>query len=115
MFFGGMCAALAFTGAAFGAAPAVRMIDDPIYTRPAKLVDIGTGKGTPTAVLDAGMGDSTVSWALVQPELSKTTRVCSFDRAGLGFSDVSKPDQGHAGVRQMRRRYKGSEVQPGDQ
>jgi pimeloyl-ACP methyl ester carboxylesterase len=75
------------------------MITDPVYTRPARLVDIGngqrlnlycTGKGRPLVVLDAGMGDSTVSWALVQPALSKRGRVCSFDRAGLGFSDAAR-------------------------
>lgn len=95
---GGLCLLLACTGVpAFGAS-AVRVIDDPAYTRPARLLDIGhgqrlnlycTGKGQPTVVMDAGLGDSTISWALVQPELSKTTRVCSFDRAGLGFSDAS--------------------------
>lgn len=75
------------------------VITDPVYTHAARLVDIGggqrlnlycTGQGSPTVVMDAGMGDSTVSWALVQPELSKHGRVCSFDRAGLGFSDAAR-------------------------
>jgi pimeloyl-ACP methyl ester carboxylesterase len=41
-------------------------------------------------ILDAGMGDSTISWAMVQPAIAKSTRVCSFDRAGLGFSDAAR-------------------------
>ncbi len=48
-----------------------------------------TGEGTPTVVLDAGLGDTYLSWAKVQPEIAKTTRVCSYDRAGLGFSQSS--------------------------
>jgi pimeloyl-ACP methyl ester carboxylesterase len=62
-----------------------------------QLVDVGgytmhincTGQGTPTVILDSGLGDSYISWNKVQPELAKRTRVCSYDRAGLGFSDAS--------------------------
>jgi hypothetical protein len=46
------------------------------------------GQGSPTIVLDGGLGDDSLIWAKVQPELSKTTRVCSYDRAGLGWSDL---------------------------
>lgn len=45
-----------------------------------------TGAGFPTIVLDAGMGNDSLAWGKVQPELSKTTRVCSYDRAGMGWS-----------------------------
>jgi pimeloyl-ACP methyl ester carboxylesterase len=45
-----------------------------------------TGSGSPTLVLDAGLGGDTVSWALLQPTLSRTSRVCSYDRAGFGWS-----------------------------
>jgi pimeloyl-ACP methyl ester carboxylesterase len=45
-----------------------------------------TGAGSPTVVLDAGMGNDSLAWGKVQPELSKTTRVCSYDRAGMGWS-----------------------------
>lgn len=74
------------------------LVTDPVYTHPAQLVDIGggrrmnlycTGKGSPTVIMDAGMGDSTISWALVQPAVSRHVRACSFDRAGLGFSDAA--------------------------
>jgi pimeloyl-ACP methyl ester carboxylesterase len=74
------------------------LIDDPAYTQAQRLVDVGHGRrmniyclgaGSPTVILDAGMGDSTISWALVQPRVAARTRVCSYDRAGLGFSDGS--------------------------
>ena len=47
-----------------------------------------TGEGSPTIVLDAGLGNDSLIWADVQPALSKTTRVCSYDRAGFGWSDL---------------------------
>src|ERR1700734_2736844 len=47
-----------------------------------------TGKGSPTVVLDAGLGNDSLIWANVQPELSKITQVCSYDRAGFGWSEA---------------------------
>lgn len=46
-----------------------------------------TGQGQPTVILDSGFSMPALSWALVQPELSKRVRVCSYDRVGLGYSD----------------------------
>jgi pimeloyl-ACP methyl ester carboxylesterase len=46
-----------------------------------------TGDGSPTIILDAGLGNDSLIWGKVQPELSKTTRVCSYDRAGYGWSE----------------------------
>ena len=46
-----------------------------------------TGSGEPTLVLDAGLGSDSLIWGAVQPVLSRTTRVCSYDRAGFGWSD----------------------------
>lgn len=48
-----------------------------------------TGAGTPTVILDSGLGDTYFSWRKVQPETAKFVRVCSYDRAGLGYSDPS--------------------------
>jgi L-ascorbate metabolism protein UlaG (beta-lactamase superfamily)/pimeloyl-ACP methyl ester carboxylesterase len=64
---------------------------------PGKLVDIGgrkihvncSGSGSPTVVIEAGSVSFALDWLLVQPDASKTTRVCSYDRAGLGWSDPS--------------------------
>jgi pimeloyl-ACP methyl ester carboxylesterase len=48
-----------------------------------------TGEGSPTVILESGLGDSYISWRKVQPQIAKFTRVCSYDRAGLGYSESS--------------------------
>jgi pimeloyl-ACP methyl ester carboxylesterase len=48
-----------------------------------------SGHGGVTVILDSGMGGPALDWVLVQPEVAKFTRVCSYDRAGYGWSDVS--------------------------
>lgn len=45
------------------------------------------GEGDPTVVMEAGMSGWSTDWSLVQPEIAKTTRVCTYDRAGYGWSD----------------------------
>lgn len=65
------------------------------YPPPGRMVDVGghclhlysIGEGGPTVILDAALGGSCLSWAHVQPEVAKFTRACSFDRAGMGWSD----------------------------
>jgi len=72
--------------------------DARFYPPPGQMVDIGgyrlhlncTGEGSPTVVIDAGLGDWSGSWGAVQGELAKTTRVCSYDRAGMGWSEPSR-------------------------
>jgi pimeloyl-ACP methyl ester carboxylesterase len=39
-------------------------------------------------VLDSGLSDNSLAWCLVQPEVAKFARVCSYDRAGMGWSDA---------------------------
>jgi pimeloyl-ACP methyl ester carboxylesterase len=46
-----------------------------------------SGPGRPTVILDSGMSVPAVGWIKVQPEVAKFTRVCSYDRAGYGWSD----------------------------
>ena len=66
-----------------------------IYPPPGKLVDIGgyrlhlncTGKSGPTIVLIAGAGDFSFDWGLVQRDVTRFAGVCSYDRAGLAWSD----------------------------
>jgi pimeloyl-ACP methyl ester carboxylesterase len=79
-------------------APKSPVITDPIYTKPIRLVDVGNGrrinlycrgKGSPTVIFDSGLSDWTAAWALVQPTISKKNATCSYDRAGLGFSDAA--------------------------
>lgn len=47
------------------------------------------GDGSPTVILESGLGDSYISWRKVQPMIAKFARVCSYDRAGIGYSDSS--------------------------
>src|SRR4029077_1892254 len=42
------------------------------------------GSGSPTVVLDAGGGDDSSIWRWVHPQIARFTRVCAYDRAGLG-------------------------------
>jgi len=61
------------------------------------MVDVGgyrlhlncSGSGSPTVVIDTGWGDSSAGWGWVQPEVAKTTRICTYDRAGMGWSEAS--------------------------
>jgi pimeloyl-ACP methyl ester carboxylesterase len=46
-----------------------------------------TGNGEPTVLLETGLGGSTADWGFVQPNVAQFTRVCSYDRAGMGYSD----------------------------
>jgi len=46
-----------------------------------------TGQGRLTVLLEAGLADSLDSWRRVQPEIAQFARVCSYDRAGYGYSD----------------------------
>ena len=65
------------------------------YPPPGQLVDVGgyslhlhcIGQGSPTVVLDAGLGAFSLDWGAVQPEIATSTRVCTYDRGGLGWSD----------------------------
>ena len=63
---------------------------------PGRLIDIGgyrlhlwcTGDGAPAVILDTGLGGSSADWGFVQPDVARFTRVCSYDRAGMGYSDA---------------------------
>ena len=62
---------------------------------PGQLVDIGgyrlhlwcSGAGTPAVILDTGLGGMSAGWGFVQPDVARFTHVCSYDRAGMGYSD----------------------------
>jgi pimeloyl-ACP methyl ester carboxylesterase len=62
---------------------------------PGRLVDVGghrlhlwcTGAGAPSVILESGLGGTSFGWGHVQPEIARFTCVCSYDRAGLGYSD----------------------------
>ncbi len=66
------------------------------YPPPGEMVDVGgyslhincVGQGSPTVVLDAGSGLVSAQWVRVQRQVSSTTRVCAYDRAGMGWSEM---------------------------
>jgi pimeloyl-ACP methyl ester carboxylesterase len=67
-----------------------------------RLVDVGghrlylhcSGSGSPVVVLEAGLGESSSAWAEIAPTVARQTRVCTYDRAGLGRSE-SAPESQH--------------------
>jgi pimeloyl-ACP methyl ester carboxylesterase len=71
------------------------------YPPPGRMIDIGgrklhlncAGKGTPTVILVAGGSAFSIDWVLVQPRVSEITRVCSYDRAGLAWSESGPADE----------------------
>lgn len=87
--------ALTLNACSTGVASDIRT-DYSIYTEPQRLVEVAPGRrmnlvclgeGSPTVVFDIGVGDPAGDWSLVQPDVGEFTRACSYDRAGLGFSD----------------------------
>jgi pimeloyl-ACP methyl ester carboxylesterase len=91
----GILVALAAAGALYQAVGARRSARQ--FAPPGVLIDVGghrlhavcRGDGSPLVLLEAGIADSSLSWALVQPEVAKFTRVCAYDRAGLAWSDLA--------------------------
>jgi pimeloyl-ACP methyl ester carboxylesterase len=77
--------------------PIAEAADAKAYPPPGQMVDVGgyrlqincTGQGSPTVVIESGWGDMSASWGWVQPEVAKTTRICTYDRAGMGWSESS--------------------------
>jgi len=91
----GLVVALVCTGAIYEGIQSHR--DRRLFRPPGRLVDIGgyrlhiycIGEGSPTVILEAGGGNPWLSWYKVQPQVAQFTKVCAYDRAGLGWSDPS--------------------------
>lgn len=85
---------LLFLGAAFQVVAST--LDERQYPPPGEMVDVGgyqlhllcSGEGSPTVVLEQGGGGSSLAWFNVQPQVAEVTRVCAYDRAGLGWSQA---------------------------
>jgi pimeloyl-ACP methyl ester carboxylesterase len=62
---------------------------------PGKRFDVGgyqihihcSGSGSPTVIVDVGLGDDSTDWLPIQQAVSTNTRICVFDRPGYGWSD----------------------------
>ena len=84
----------AFGGATYQAIGT--LVDEHRSPEPGVLVDIGgyrlkifcVGAGSPTVVLESGLGDISVEWQPVQSVIAHFARICAYDRAGYGGSDA---------------------------
>jgi pimeloyl-ACP methyl ester carboxylesterase len=79
--------------------------DERSYPAPGTLYDVGdhrlhlncSGSGSPTVVLENGLGETSLIWSRITADLNPTTRVCAYDRAGQGWSDdATRPQDGLA-------------------
>lgn len=99
-----------------------QVIDGSRYPPQGKLVDIGgfclhlncVGNGTPTVIMDAGGGASSITWGLVPSEIAKFTRVCTYDRAGFGWSNpnLTKPRTSQQSVDELHLLLNKAEIEP---
>src|SRR5215471_14081929 len=108
----------------FGAAQTRNAAALPPFPPPGKLVDLGgwqlhidcTGEASaspPTVILEAGAGDFSVDWSLLQPAVARLARVCSYDRAGSGWSDLGpRPRTMHQQVWELHTLLKKAGVNP---
>jgi pimeloyl-ACP methyl ester carboxylesterase len=73
------------------------------HSAPGQLVDVGghrlhlhcIGSGTPTVILESGLGESAAYWGWISTAVARETTVCGYDRAGRGWSDsASAPQNG---------------------
>jgi pimeloyl-ACP methyl ester carboxylesterase len=76
-------------------------LDRRAYVAPGQLVDVGghrlhlhcAGSGSPTVVLESGLGETGAYWGWISTALAPDTRVCTYDRAGRGWSDPASAGQ----------------------
>ena len=70
--------------------------DRKLHPPPGKFVNLGThrlhlleeGRGSPTIILEAGLMSTNLSWTGIRHKLAESYRVVTYDRAGLGWSDI---------------------------
>ena len=75
------------------------------FPPPGELIDVDgrqahlscTGEGSPTVILEAGVDPfGALTWTAVQPDIASLTRVCSYDRAGIMWSEPgAEPRDAH--------------------
>jgi pimeloyl-ACP methyl ester carboxylesterase len=89
-------AAVLAAAAVGGTVETIALVSDQhSYAMPGQSYDVGgyrlhlncTGSGSPTVVLQSGLGEFSASWARIAPAVARSTRVCAYDRAGQGWSD----------------------------
>ena len=71
------------------------------------------GRGSPTVVLESGLTESAYSWWAVQGRIARLTRVCAYDRAGMGKSPVGPfPRDTRAQVADLEALLKAAKLRP---
>jgi pimeloyl-ACP methyl ester carboxylesterase len=76
-------------------------VDATAYPAPGQLIDVGghrlhlncTGSGSPTVVLEPGLGEASSVMSWIAPAVAEDTRVCVYDRAGRGWSEPAEGPQ----------------------
>lgn len=58
-------------------------------TRVGAFHTLTAGAGSPTVVLEAGLGSTSAQWAWIQPGIASFARVLAYDRAGVGASQAA--------------------------
>lgn len=91
------------------------------YPAPGRLIDVGgrrlhlrvMGEGKPTVLLEAAGFGCSVDYLAIQSEISKTTCACTYDRAGMGWSDpCDAPRSVRALVEDLRTLLRCAEIEP---
>lgn len=71
------------------------------------------GEGSPTVILESGLMSTVLTWQELQPELARSTRVVSYDRAGMGWSDVGPgPRNAHRIVEELHALLGAAQIPP---
>ena len=76
-------------------------LDRSAYAMPGQSYDVGghrlhlncAGSGSPTVVLKSGLGETSPMWSRITTPVSRTSRVCAYDRAGQGWSGTAQHPQ----------------------
>jgi pimeloyl-ACP methyl ester carboxylesterase len=92
-----LLAVLALTSIGAGYQTVGESVDATAYPMPGQLIDVGghrlhlscTGSGSPTVILEPGMGGDSSAMAWIAPAVARDSRVCVYDRAGRGWSDAA--------------------------
>ena len=96
-----VCVALFLSAVGGGYETFRETVDGANYAMPGRLIDVGghklhincTGTGSPTVVLEPGLGEPSTAMAWIAPDVAATTRVCVYDRAGRGWSESAGAPQ----------------------
>ena len=94
-------AVLALASVGGGYETVAESVDATAYPMPGQLIDVGghrlhlycTGSGSPTVVLEPGLGEASLGMSWIAPAVAADTRVCVYDRAGRGWSEAADGPQ----------------------